>query len=434
MRRALRVASVLPSATEILCFIGGEKLLVGRSHEDNFPTSIASLPVLTGQTTKFVTAAQIDAEVSASLAAGQSLYTLDTELLKELRPDVILTQDICSVCAIDLATVERVAASMEPSPLVVSLNPLCLDDVMLNLLQVGRAVGMEIEAEKAYAGLAARLAAVDKTVAAQSSRPARSKVVPKVAFLEWSDPVYVGGHWTPELIERAGGSHPLNPTAGRRGAGKSFAVDPAVVTESDPDIVVLCCCGLDLASTRREADHLSRAAWWSSLRAVREGSVAMVDGDAMFNRPGPRLVDALEWLTATIHKQPALVPKGFPVEWLPPACGDTKASRHSARPVPTTASARTVDIEEVHRCAVLSGKRHYTDPITGYHVFTQLASMDRGVCCGNGCRHCAFGHEKVPKDKRTRLAPPIVLKLDQNSRSCSRPSHDPSAHIDRGEL
>jgi ABC-type Fe3+-hydroxamate transport system substrate-binding protein len=377
------------------------------------------LPILTGQTTKFVTAAQVDAEVSASLAAGQSLYTLDTELLKRLRPDVILTQDLCSVCAIDLATVERVAASMDPPPRVVSLNPLCLDDVLLNVLEVGRAVGMETEAEKAYAGLAARIAAVDMIVAAQSSRPALS--MPNVAFLEWSDPIYVGGHWTPELIERAGGTHPLNPTAGRRGAGRSFSVDPSVVAESDPDLVVLCCCGLDLASTRREADNLSRAAWWNSLRAVREGNVAMVDGDAMFNRPGPRLVDALEWLTATIHSRRALMPRTFPVEWLRPHCEEArKEPRSSARAGPTR-NACAVDIEELHRSAVRAGKRHYTDPVTGYHVFTQLASIDRGVCCGNGCRHCAFGHENVAKDRRVRLAPPIVInESEQNASSKSR--------------
>jgi ABC-type hemin transport system substrate-binding protein len=156
-RRQLRVCSVLPSATEALCFIGGGHLLVGRSHEDNYPPEITHLPVLTGQKTAYTTAADVDAQVSASLSSGQSLYTLDEQLLKELAPDVILTQDICSVCAIDLMTVERLAQSMDPRPLVVSLNPESLDDVLDIVLQLGLAVGMESEARAAHAALVATI-------------------------------------------------------------------------------------------------------------------------------------------------------------------------------------------------------------------------------------------------------------------------------------
>jgi len=136
MATQLRVVSVLPSATEMLFFIGGGHLLVGRSHEDNFPASVTALPVVTGQTTEYTTAKEVDEVVSASLAAGNSLYTVDSALIKELRPDVILTQDICSVCAIDLETVERLASTMDPKPKVVSLNPECLDDVLANILQI----------------------------------------------------------------------------------------------------------------------------------------------------------------------------------------------------------------------------------------------------------------------------------------------------------
>ena len=143
-RRPLRVISVLPSATEMLCHIGGGHLLVGRSHEDNYPECITHLPVVTGQLTEFTTAVDVDRQVSSALSSGQSLYTIDEPLLISLQPDVILTQDICAVCAIDLQTVERLAARMSPRPRVVSLNPLGLDDVLDNLLQVGEAVGMQV--------------------------------------------------------------------------------------------------------------------------------------------------------------------------------------------------------------------------------------------------------------------------------------------------
>ena len=238
--KQLRVVSVLPSATEMLCFIGGGHLLVGRSHEDNYPASITHLPVVTGQLTEFTTAIDVDKQVSSALSTGQSLYTIDEQLLTTLKPDVILTQDICAVCAIDLQTVQRLAARMSPQPRVVSLNPLSLGDVLDNLLQVGEAVGMEREAQAARAGLEARLRRADELVAtsqaaaaAAAAKPASaaaegvvaaSEVArPCVAFIEWPDPLYVGGHWTPQLIERAGGAHPLNP-ARPEGAAKSFAV------------------------------------------------------------------------------------------------------------------------------------------------------------------------------------------------------------------
>ena len=240
--KQLRVVSVLPSATEMLCFIGGGHLLVGRSHEDNYPVSITHLPVVTGQLTSFTTAVDVDKQVSSALSTGQSLYTIDEQLLTTLKPDVILTQDICAVCAIDLQTVQRLAARMSPRPRVVSLNPLSLGDVLDNLLQVGEAVGMEREAQAARAGLEARLRRADELVAtsqaaaaaaAAAAKPASAAAEgvvaageaarPCVAFIEWPDPLYVGGHWTPQLIERAGGAHPLNP-ARPEGAAKSFAV------------------------------------------------------------------------------------------------------------------------------------------------------------------------------------------------------------------
>jgi iron complex transport system substrate-binding protein len=400
---ATRVASVLPSATEMVCYIGGRDLMVGRSHEDNFPASVTSLPILTGQTTSFTTAAEVDKVVSESIGKGESLYTLNVDELVRLKPDVILTQDICSVCAIDLQTVERVAASMVPAPRVVSLNPLNLDDVLNNLLEVGDAIGMPNEARTARAALIDRIAAVDRRVEARRREGAHS--APKVAFIEWSDPLYVGGHWTPQLIERAGGVHPLN-AGGQHGAGKSFPVPSEAVVNMEPDLVIVAPCGLDLAMTRREAAALAQQGWWRSLKAVREGRVALVDGDAMFNRPGPRLVDALEWLYSAIHADDGAAPAGFPAEWLPPLADVTPPAQ------PGPAQAQTLaDIEEAHRCAVQEGKLQYIDPETGYKVFTQLASSKRGRCCGSGCRQCVYDHANVKPERKAQLQPPITCTV-----------------------
>jgi len=400
MSRMLRVASVLPSATEILCFIGGESLLVGRSHEDNYPPQVTGLPVITGQTTSFTTAGEVDKIVSESISKGQSLYTLDAAMIKSLTPDVILTQDICSVCAIDLQTVERLVCSMSPRPKVVSLNPLNIDDVLANILELGDAVAMSDAAQAAHASLVSRIAAVDGLVE-QQQRPGGR---PRVAFIEWSDPLYVGGHWTPQLIERAGGEHTLN-AGGASGGGKSFPVPSSAVVDMDPDLVILAPCGLNLEMTKNEARTLAANEWWQSLRAVRQGRVVLVDGDAMFNRPGPRLVDALEWLYSAINDVPEAAPPNFPCEWLPAGWTDAAADQ------PTTAQAEAkeiADIEEAHACAVRQGQLQYTDPKTGYSVFTQLASSQRGYCCGSGCRHCVYDHKNVKPERKAAIRPPIT--------------------------
>jgi len=429
-KATMRVASVLPSATEILCFIGGESLLVGRSHEDNFPPQITHLPVLTGQTTAFTTAGEVDRVVSESIGKGESLYTLEVDVIKSLAPEVILTQDICSVCAIDLQTVERLAARMSPQPKVVSLNPLNLDDVLANVLELGEAVGMVDEARAAHASLVRRIENVDRLVEQlqqqQQQHAGSTGRRPRVAFIEWSDPLYVGGHWTPQLIERAGGEHTLN-AGGESGAGKSFPVHFSKVTEMDPDLVILAPCGLTLEMTRREHDILAKADWWQALRAVQTGRVVIVDGDAMFNRPGPRLVEALEWLYSAINEEPEAAPPGFPCEWMPamtPAaggggvvenralaeCTDAKVQEAAARAL---AEAREIaDIEEAHKCAVREGKLQYTDPVTGYSVFSQLASSQRGYCCGSGCRHCVYSHVNVKPERKTQLRRPITCEVE----------------------
>ncbi len=316
-----RVVSLLPSATEAVFAVGGGGLLVGRSHECDYPPEVSRLPVLTGSRTAVesgVSPEVIDQQVRALRGAGASLYTLDESTLAALRPDVIITQDLCTVCSIDLDTVRRVASGLGHPVEIVSLNPQTLEGVLDDLLTIGAALDLEPGGERAVCGLRERL-----YTAADYANPFVEG--PSVAFLEWCGPLYIGGHWTPQLIERAGARHPLNPTspvegagagAGpigvtQRRAGRSVSVPPAVLVASGPDHLIVCPCGLGLGPVREQAGRLSREGWWRGLPAVRAGRVALVDGNQYFNRPGPRLVDAFEWLVGWLHERPELIPPGF---------------------------------------------------------------------------------------------------------------------------
>jgi ABC-type Fe3+-hydroxamate transport system substrate-binding protein len=321
---AMRVVSLLPSGTEILCEIGGGSLLVGRSHECDFPAmTVKDVPVLTAARTRFESSAQVDRDVRAAMGSNASLYSLDAARLAELCPDVIITQDLCEVCSIDLETVRRVAAGMANPPRIVSLNPHTFEDVLDDHLRVGEAVGLVREAEEAVVRLRGRM------YAAMDYVPNFAASVVTV-FLEWTDPLFVGGHWTPQLIERAGGAHPLNPTtavedAGAaagpigqslRKAGKSIRVPWEAVAAVRPEVVIVSPCGLGLEQAVAEAQKLGEQAWWRELEAVKRGRVAVVDGNQMFSRPGPRLVDGFEFLVGILNDRPEVVPTDFPWRWL----------------------------------------------------------------------------------------------------------------------
>ena len=325
----MRVVSLLPSATEILCAIGGRDLLVARSHECDFPPGIDHLPTLTTQKTHYDAgepsgspSAAVDAQVRAARAAGESLYGLDTEALLELAPDVILTQDLCDVCSIDLPAVRAAAGEIGArtgrQPKVIALNPTTVEGVFDDLLRVGEAVGLQKQAKHAVVSLQARFLRAQEYVNEYVEGPI-------VGFLEWTDPLYVAGHWNVQLIERAGGRHPINPTTApdvagsaaglqqsQRAAPKSIAVPAEVLSATRPETLVIAPCGLSLAQALHECDRLMAQDWFGELPAVRAGRVAVVDGSAMFNRPGPRLVDAFEFLVGLLNDRPELVPADFP--------------------------------------------------------------------------------------------------------------------------
>lgn len=308
----MRVVSLLPSATEILCAIdSGRAMLVGRSHECDYPSGLESLPMLTAQRTHAMSSADIDRQVrdlmqsagsgDAGASVSASLYALDAELLRSLTPDVILTQDLCDVCSIDLRTVRAIAAGMSPQPRIVSLNPRTLEDVFDDVLRVGEAVGLHAAAQATVVALRERY---------WSARDYVNPYIegPQVGFLEWMDPLFCAGHWTPQLIETAGGRHALNKTG-----EKSRRIAPEELLEFMPQRLIICPCGYTIEQSKRELNTLTSQRWWNMLPAVQDGNVVIVDGSAMFNRPGPRLVDAYCWLVAWLNDRPEVLPSGFPV-------------------------------------------------------------------------------------------------------------------------
>ncbi len=301
-----RVISLLPSATELLCAFGAEELLVGRSHECDFPPSVLSRPCLTAARTQGKSSAEIDTEVREAVSQGAaSLYTIDEARIRELAPDIILTQDLCEVCSIDLASVQRLAATLPSHPRIVSLNPKSIFDVFDDLLRVGEEVGRPALAAHAMVklrdGYWSAMDFVNPFVPG-----------PEVLFLEWMDPLFVGGHWTPQLIQDAGGRHSLNEAGAR-----SRQITPEDALESMPTRVLIAPCGFDLARIRSELPALTSSRWWPLLPAVLEGNpkhILAVDGNQMFNRPGPRLVDAFRFLVGWLNDRPELIPENFPVE------------------------------------------------------------------------------------------------------------------------
>ena len=304
----MRVVSLLPSATELLCSIpGAEELLVGRSHECDWPPSILDRPVLTGQHITATSSAEIDAQVRESLEEHGSLYTVDAETLSSLHPDLILTQDPCNVCSIDLETVQRIAADLPGTPRVLNLDPTSIEEVMDDLLKIGEACNLAARANETLVDLRARY---------WSARDHVNELVPGpvTLLLEWMDPLFIAGHWTPQLIEEAGARHLLNE------AGQpSKVIEPEQLIEAAPERLVIAPCGMKLEAIERELETLTGTDWWNGLPAVRQGLVALVDGSAWFNRPGPRLVDAFCWLTAWINDRPELAPADPPVRLLQPA-------------------------------------------------------------------------------------------------------------------
>jgi len=289
----LRVVSLLPSSTEIACALGLREALVGRSHECDFPPGVEALPVCTEpRLDPHAPGPALDAAVKRFVRDGLSIYRVDPERLRALAPDVILTQDQCQVCAASLRDVEAAVCEwLGASPRVVSLSPHLLADVWGDLARVADALGVPERGAALRDALSARVAEIGERSAALPTRP-------RVACLEWIEPPMGAGHWMPELVALAGGTHLF----GRAGEPSPW-LRWQDVRAADPDLLLVAACGFDRARARRELGPLLAQPGFAALAAARAGRVYVLDGNAYFNRPGPRLLESLEILAEILHPE-----------------------------------------------------------------------------------------------------------------------------------
>jgi iron complex transport system substrate-binding protein len=286
----VRIVSLLPSATEIVCSLGLKDNLVGVTHECDYPPSVRGLPKVT-QTLIPIDAesAEIDRLVAERMRSQEALYTLDMPTLDQLRPDLIVTQALCGVCAVAEGEVQAAACMLPGRPRVVNLEPTSLGEVLASVEQVAAAAGVGERASEVVGALRRRVDAVAARSAAVNDRP-------RTVLLEWIDPPFSCGHWSPELVRLAGGVEGL----GREGE-PSRRVRWEEILAWQPEVLVIACCGFDVERTLHDLPILVAQPGWSELPCVRDDRVYVVDGSAYFSRPGPRLVDSLEILAHALH-------------------------------------------------------------------------------------------------------------------------------------
>ena len=362
-----RIVSFLPSATEIACALGLADSIVGITHECDYPPEIKSKPVVVRNALPIetMTQSEIDRAVAERMRSGQSLYQIDEALLRNLAPDLILTQDLCQVCAPSGNEVSQVLKALPHTPQILWLTPQSLDEIFDNVRELGAATGRTAEAEELIADREARLAQLHKRIETVAERP-------RVFCMEWLDPVFASGHWVPELVKLAGGVDELG-----RERGESVRISWDDIVAWDPEVLVIMPCGFNLQQTMKQiwsvfGPYASGSAKSGSphrffeLSAVKNHRVYAVDANSYFARPGPRVVEGAELLARLIH------PEIFRNDPIPPEF---------------TNAYQPVDI------ALLQGalepeKDYYME--RGAFVFTESYLRRRGYCCGSGCRHCPY--------------------------------------------
>ncbi|MEM3267774.1 MAG: cobalamin-binding protein [Conexivisphaerales archaeon] len=286
----MRILSTIPSATEIVCALGLEKELVGVSDECDYPSSVSSKPVVVRSRfdTSAMSSSQIDSLVSEYYRSGISLYTVDRDILGRLKPDLVVTQDVCDVCATSSAVVLEALEKSNLQAKVIALNPHTLEDVFQDIIKVGKAAN--------------RLRSAEQFVNSLKRRVERIKSLPRhdarVVCLEWIDPPYCSGHWLPQLVEYAGGKEVLGLT------GKpSRRITWQEIANADPEYLLLTVCGYDVQRTLKELYIASNIGEWREIQAVRESNVYVMNGSWYYSRPGPRLVEGLEALAAIFNHE-----------------------------------------------------------------------------------------------------------------------------------
>jgi len=294
----VRIVSLLPSATEIVCALGLADALVGITHECDYPPEVRGKPQVTrsrivaapehdGETT----AASIHRQVEASTHSGHSLYDIDAQLLGELRPDLIVTQELCSVCAVSAGLLRETLEKTKLTPVILSLQPTSLDDVYQTIVEVGEAARAPQRAHEVVALLKARILRLQ-----ERTRGARAV---RTLMLEWTDPPMGAGHWTPALIEIAGGT----PVLGWSGE-YSRVISWEAILAADPECIIVAPCGMDLASAHAAIADMQRTSpAWAKLSANPHCRIVAIDGHQFANRPGPRLVDTAELFAQAIHPE-----------------------------------------------------------------------------------------------------------------------------------
>ena len=292
MLRAMRIVSLLPSATEIVYALGLDEELVGRTHECDYPPEAEAVPVVTADAggTATATSREINDRVAATIHGGSSIYRLDLDALERAQADLILTQELCSVCAVSYREVSDAVRRLDSGSTVVSLEPTSIEGIFNTISTVGAMAEAEDEAVGLIEVLRERLARIENRVLERQLEGVASR---RVVCLEWLDPPFASGHWVPEQVRRAGGWDLLG-SAGEPARATTWAD----VRDVDPEQLMLMPCGFDAARTAQDwlGGRPERPAWTERLRAVREGEVYALDGSAYFSRPGPRVIDGIALL------------------------------------------------------------------------------------------------------------------------------------------
>jgi iron complex transport system substrate-binding protein len=300
----MRIASLVPSATETLYALGLGDSVVGVTHDCDYPPEVVRKPrLIRPHLDIHGSAAEIDRQVSTLVQRGESIYTVDAELLESLGPDLIVTQDLCQVCAASPDDLATALTRFARPPQVLAVTPHSLADVWSDVLRIGEAAGAADAARCLVANIEQRVASVQSTIAAKVSGAERRRVL----CLEWLDPYYVGGHWVPEMVSIAGGVDAV-----ARPGEASFRVTPEQIAACGADVIVVMLCGYNLARALQHLGAHQFPSSWNELSAMRNGKVFVTDANAYFSRPGPRLCEGVELVAHLLH--PDLFPS-------PPAAG-----------------------------------------------------------------------------------------------------------------